>query len=83
MEWINDVSKKARDVMDDLGNFGPTVNALNREVKGYKMDSNTGDCGKQYYSSDDLRNIAAGCTEVADWLDKRAEISKSEGIGNG
>lgn len=79
MEWINDVSQKARDVMDALGNFGPTVNALNREVKGYTMDSNTGDCGKAYYSSDDLRNIAAGCIEVADWLDKRADIAKATG----
>lgn len=77
-EWINEVSESARDVMDDLGNFGPTVHALNREVKGYTMDSDTGECGKCYYNSNDLRRIAAGCIEVADWLDKRAAESTND-----
>ncbi len=72
MDWIKDLSKNARDVMDALGNFGPTVHALNREVKGYAMDSDTGECGKCYYTSEDLRRIASGCVEVAEWLDKRA-----------
>jgi hypothetical protein len=31
---------------------------------------------KAYFSSDDLRQIAAACNEVADWLDKRAEDEK-------
>lgn len=72
-EWFNEVSESARDVMDALGNFRPTFHAANREVKGYTMDSDTGECGKCYYTSNDLRHIAAGCIEVADWLDKRAE----------
>ena len=73
MEWINDLSQNARDVMKALGNFGPTVHALNCEVKGYAMDADTGDCGKQYYTSNDLRKIASACDEVANWLDRRAE----------
>ena len=79
MEWINDLSKNAREVMEELGNFGATVNAKDRLVKGYKMDSDDGECCKHYYSSDDLRNIAAGCIEVADWLDSRADAAKATG----
>ena len=60
-------------VMAELGNFGPTVNVSDRLVKGY-MD------GKVYWSSDDLRGIAAACTEAAAWLDDRAN---GEGGGNG
>ncbi len=78
MEWINDLSKNALETMEELGNFGPTVHAKYREVKGYKMDANDGECGKCYYNSTDLRNIAAGCIEVADWLDKRAALAEQE-----
>lgn len=66
-----DISASARDVMKALGNFGPTVHASAREVKGYTYEDGEG--GKQYLSSDDLRRIAAACEEVAEWLDKRAE----------
>lgn len=75
MKW-DEVSDKARDVMKSLGNFGPTVNAANREVKGSTYDEDCEDCGgcvKTYYTSADLREIAAACAEVADWLDKRAD----------
>ena len=37
MKW-EDLSELARDVMKDLGNFGPTVNAQAREVKGAMYD---------------------------------------------
>ncbi len=73
MEWINDISRAAREIMAWMGNFSPTVHAKDRQVKGYIADSNTGDGGKEYCTSADLRGIAAACTEVADWLDKRAE----------
>ena len=79
MEWINGVSLNAKEVMDTLGNFGPTVNARQKQVKGYTMDSDTGECGNVYYSSDELRLIASGCTEVADWLDKRAAWAEQDG----
>lgn len=70
MEWT-DVSEKARDWMKEIGEFGPTVHAANREVKGRVADENNEFC-KAYYTSDELRSLAAACTEVADWLDKRA-----------
>ena len=79
MEWINSISLNAKAVMDALGNFGPTVNAKDKQVKGYTMDSDTGECGKAYYTSDELRLIASGCTEVADWLDKRAAWAEQDG----
>ena len=72
MDWINDLSKNARDVMYELGNFGPTVHPLNRQVKGCVNYPDMRECVKCYYDSNYLRSIASGCVEVADWLDKRA-----------
>ncbi len=68
-EW-EDLSDNARDTMEGLGNFGPTSNPLNAEVKGY-VACEPGEDGRTYYGPDDLREIAAGCIEVADWLDAR------------
>ena len=70
MEW-EELSAKAQETMKFLGDFGPTVNAQNREVKGYMHDDEGG--GKVYLSAVELREMAASCIEVADWLDKRAE----------
>lgn len=75
MKW-EDVSEAARNVMKDMGNFSPTVNASQKMVKGY-MNDEDGVC-KCYFDSNDLRSIAAGCTEVADWLDKRAAAQESK-----
>jgi len=58
--------------MEELGNFGPTVNAANREVKGYMED------GKIYWRSKDLREIAESCIAVANWLDLRAEQQENQ-----
>ena len=63
-EWK---SLSCAEVLRDLGDFGPTVNTANRDLKGY-ID------GKCYYDAGDLRELAAACTEAADWLDKRAEL---------
>jgi hypothetical protein len=68
-DW-DSVSQEAREVMKNLGNFGPTVNPARKEVKGYTHYEDA--CGKTYWGSRDLRNIAAACTEVANWLDARA-----------
>jgi hypothetical protein len=70
MKW-EDLTESARNTMKELGNFGPTVNIENREVKGYTLDAE-GDAGKTYWSSQDLRLMAQDFVEVADWLDKRA-----------
>lgn len=69
MKW-EDLSQKTRDVMRELGNFGPTVNPARRELKGWTWDEEG--LGKTYWTSADLRDIAAACAEAADWLDKRA-----------
>lgn len=69
-EWEK-LSSNAHDVMKDLGDFGPTVHAYAREVKGY-IRCEDGEDGRTYYDSNDLRRIAEGCLEVACWLDLRA-----------
>ena len=63
MEWT-EVSKEARETMDELGNFGPTGNIANKEVKGYLHDEEGG--GKAYYSSNELREMAKHFIEVAE-----------------
>ena len=69
MNWDTDISDSAKETMKFLGNFGPTVRG--RNVKGYMSED--GEVGKVYLHSYDLREVAAGCIEVADWLDKRVE----------
>lgn len=71
MDW-NALSANALEQMRKLGNFSPTYNAQNREVKGYALGED-GDGYKTYWTSEDLRKIAAACNEVADWLDERAD----------
>ena len=67
-----DVSAETRDTMKDLGNFGPTVNQADREVKGYTPDAD-GELRKTYWTSANLRAMAGHLHEVADWLDQRAQ----------
>ena len=69
-EW-GDLSVVTRMVMKSLGNFAPTVDASRRTIKGYTYDYEGG--STDYWDSDDLRAVATACTEVADWLDARAE----------
>lgn len=71
-DWSK-ISKEARETMAMLGDFGPTFNAKYREVKGYPQEQ-----GKTYWSSDDLRKMAAHMNEVAEWLDTRAAKPASE-----
>lgn len=71
MDWDKDISTEAKGTMKFIGDFGPTVHAQSREVKGYMHDGAGG--GKVYLDAGELRVIAASCIEVADWLDKRAE----------
>ena len=70
-EFDRDISESAKAWMKLLGNFGPTVHADRREIKGVTVDDD-GDHVKTYYDSGELRELAAACSEVADWLDKRA-----------
>lgn len=71
MKKWEEVSESARQVMKEMGNFSPTVNAEHKMVKGCTDDGDG--TWSTYLDSTDLRNIAEGCKEVADWLDARAE----------
>lgn len=71
MNWKDDLTQVAQNVMLSLGSFSPTNRAEDAEMKGYMMDED-GESARTYFNSADLRTIAAGCTEVADWLDKQA-----------
>lgn len=77
MKPWEELSENARVTMKAMGNFGPTVHADAREVKGYTYEDGEG--GKCYLSSGDLRNISAACEEVAVWLDERADGNGGEG----
>lgn len=71
MEW-GEVSGNARNWLDTLGGFTPTVHARNRDLKG-RIACDDGEDGRVYLDSNELREIAAAFVEAADWLDKRAE----------
>lgn len=70
-DFDSDISAGAKSWMKLLGNFGPTVRAEQRELKGTTVDDD-GDHVKTYYDSGELRELAKACIEVADWLDRRA-----------
>ncbi len=70
-KW-EELSDDAREAMTTLGNCGPTVrDGFSRTVKGWVHDEDG--TSKVYYDADDLRKLAAGMIEVADWLDREAE----------
>ena len=76
-DFEREVSEGSRAWMRTLGNFGPTVNPIYREVTGYML-GDSAEAEKTYYDSGELRELAAACIEVADWLDKRAELAQSK-----
>jgi hypothetical protein len=69
MNW-DDLDDATRRIMRELGEFGPTGNEEDKEVKGLAVTED-GEVVKMYYRSIDLRAIAEACIEVADWLDER------------
>ncbi len=73
MDWNKDISDNAKEWMEELGNFSPTVNVHESLVKGYMLDFETGDAGNVYFDPSDLKGLAAACLEVADWLENRAK----------
>ena len=76
--WERDVSECARQTLDDLGNFGPTVNPALREVKGWLHDSDEGGVSKTYFAAAELRRMAADLHDVADWLDREVADEQQE-----
>jgi hypothetical protein len=71
MQW-EDLSDNAKEIMLDLGNLLPKETPSDREVEGW-VCGEFGETVTIGYSSHYLREMAAACLEVADWLDKRAE----------
>lgn len=71
-EW-RELPAAVLETMRELGNFVPTSNASNREVKGYTLDAE-GEAGKTYYRAAGLRQISGHLCIVADWLDARAAL---------
>lgn len=67
-------SNRALETMRKLGNFGPTANLSNREVKGYAKWGRDEE-ERVYLRSGDLRALAADIIEIAGWLDARAEAA--------
>lgn len=76
-DFEREVTKNTRAWMRTLGNFGPTVNPLCREVKGSMLGEH-GDAEKTYFDSNELRELAIACNEVADWLDARASTAHQQ-----
>lgn len=70
--WGTELSESTREEMRLMGDYGPTVNPKNREVKGVYYDTEEACSFSGYLTSADLRARAAACIEVADWLDRRA-----------
>lgn len=62
---------KCANVLRELGSYGPTVRVEEKMLKG------SHDGGKSYMDSHDLRELAAACTEAADWLDARAGLESA------
>lgn len=73
MKW-DDLSKEARETMKFMGNFSATVNVENREIKGYMLGPDDNEGGKIYLYSHELKSMAEHFNEVAEWLDKRANV---------
>jgi hypothetical protein len=55
-----------------FGQFGPTVNASARELKGVAIDYDEGGLMKSYLTADELREAARHFEAAATWLDRRA-----------
>lgn len=72
MDWNKDLSETAKEWMEKLGDFSPTVNVRDKLIKGYMYDG-SGDDSRVYFDSSDLKGLAAACLEVSDWLENRAK----------
>lgn len=76
MDWHKDLSEETRKQMKFLGEFSPTVRGSDGFIKGYMIDSESGEGCGTYLDSKDLRDLATACNLVAEWLDKRKAASE-------
>lgn len=63
---MKELSQNAQDTLEWLGNFGPTVNVEEMQMKGWV------DGDKCYLSAKSFRNMADEFLEIAQWLEDRA-----------
>lgn len=80
---LADFSMASGLLIKHIGGFHPSYNPLRREVDGFTYDEELQEPGvisavATTYTSCDLREFAAAFIEVADWLDKRAELAQLE-----
>lgn len=68
---MRELTEREEETLEMLGRFGPTVNPLLCELKGWMLDSD-GEVCKTYLRSPDLRTIAEDLISIAQWLDERA-----------
>jgi len=68
---VNELSVETEIWLKFLGDFGPTTNAKNCEMKGYMLGED-GEGGKVYLNNEDFRSMSHAANEVADWLEARA-----------
>lgn len=74
MDW-NELPQETRDWMEFIGDFRPTSRMDSRQLFGFFGDD-WGCDNDQVIDANQLRELAAACIEVADWLDRRAEHSQ-------
>ena len=74
--WEQDVSAEARETMDFVGGFSPTVKPEDQSLKGY-VPCGDGELISAYLTAKDLREMAAHFAEVANCLEARAVTGKS------
>lgn len=64
---MREFTKDESEWLEFLGNFGPTVNAQDKMLKGYTKR------GKTYLDASDLKDLASVLISVSEWLLERAE----------
>lgn len=67
---MREFTEREKETLEFLGRFGPTVDPVACELKGYMADDEG--VGKVYLRSPDLRAIAEDLVSIAQWLDERA-----------
>jgi len=75
---MRELTQREQETLQFLGNFGPTVIAQERMIKGW-MDDGEG-VGKVYLRSQDLRAMAQDLASIAQWLDERSVQDPGEAV---
>jgi hypothetical protein len=76
---MRELTQREQDTLAFLGNFGPTVIAQERMIKGWMADSD-GDVVKAYLDSKYLRAMAQDLASIAQWLDERSVQDPGEAV---